>query len=361
MQSYDAIVRCAAAVSQTPMAALVIVERSRARFAATFGPSWGDDVSLSCPLLAQTIACDDVLIVQNALADNRFAESSVVPGGPRIRAYAGVALHDPDGSVVGVLVVADRRPGNFTTQQIAALRDFGAVASALMLSRREVAVRRLMSRAIEESMDFVVIFDACPPSAGGPFIQYANASFLNALGYTADELNGQSYPVLFAETTSQATVDSIAQSIESLKDLEKEIQLRRKDGSTLWIEFTSRPLFEPDGSPSHWVAVGRDITANRDTLMQTAALVKAIDSVNDHVEIFSLEGDDYALAFQNAAADQQISRITRKLLSDASIRKPLQSGETVIIDKEGIALRPLGNGETVICVRRQPRWIAAAS
>ncbi len=330
------------------MATLAIVEQDSARFTATFGPNWGDDVSLSCPLLKQTIASDDVLVVENLR-------------GPRIRAYAGVALHGADGSVVGILAVADHRPGSFNQQQIAALRDFATIASSLVLSKRELALRRLMSRAIEDSLEFVAIFDASAPSAGGPALLYANAALLHALGYTADELVGQSYEVLFSETNDPATMDSIAKNLTALKVLEKESQLRRKDGSTLWVEFTSRPLLDTDGSATHWVAVGRDISANRDNLMQMAALVKAIDSVNDHVEIFTLEGLDYVPAFQNAAADRAISTIAREMLKDCAIRKPLQSGETVSVDEAGITMRPLGNGETIICVRRQPRWTAAAS
>ncbi len=343
------------------MATLALVERDSAKFIATFGPKWADEVPLSCPLVTQTISSGDIFVVQNLRADERFAESVVVTAEPRIRAYAGVALHGSDGRVVGILAVADHRPGGFTGQQLAALRDFAAIASSLVLSKREVALRRLMSRAIEESLDFVAIFDASTPSTGGPVMQYANASLLHALGYTADELVGQSYEVLFAETNDPATMESIAQNFTAFKVLEKESRLRRKDGSTLWVEFTSSPLLDSDGSASHWVAVGRDISANRDTLTQMAALVKAIDSVNDHVEIFTLEGGDYAPAFQNGAADRNVSTITRRLLKDVALRKRLKAGETVIVEADGITLRPLDEGKTVICVRRQPHWIAAAS
>lgn len=360
MESYESLVRRTAAACQTPMATLATVERDRARFKASFGATCAEEVPLTFSLLAETLASDDVFLVEDTQADARFASSPVVVAGPRVRAYAGVALYGPDGNVVGVLAVASHIPGSFRAEQIDALRDFGSVASSLVFSTRELALRRLMSRAIEEALDFVLLTDASLPSAGGPYIEYANASLLHALGYTSDELIGKPYSVIFASDNDPATLESIAENLEYAKDNEKEIQLRGKNGRTFWVEFAGRPLLDESGRPSHWVAVGRDITSNRETLAQMAALLDAIDSVTDHVEIYTRENDGYALAFQNAAADSAISAATEKLLADQYVRERLEGGER-LVEHDGIALRALGNGATVICVWRQPARIAAVS
>lgn len=359
MQSYEALVRCVAAACDAPMATLAVVEGDRAYFKASFGAVCAEEVPLTFSLLAETLACEDVFTVADTHAQERFARSPVVIAGPRVRAFAGIRLHGADGSVVGVLAIADKRPGTFSPKHLAALRDFGEIASSLVFSRRELALRRLMSRAIEEALDFVLLTDASPPSQGGPFIEYANASLLHALGYTADELAGKPYCVLFAPTNDPVTLESIARNIEAAKDNEKEIQLRRKDGNTFWVEFTGRPLLEADGSVSHWVSVGRDITANREALAQTAAFMKALDTVSEHIEIYARANGEYFPVFVNSAADAACSAAAQTLLQDQATQRRLQCGER--IQAGDFTLQPLGNGQTVICARPVPPGLAAAS
>ncbi len=305
-------------------------------------------------MLAQTLAAEDIFCVENAHEDARFSQSPVVVSGPRICSYAGIALRAADASVVGILAVADAQPREFSAEQRDALRDFGTITSAIVVSTRELALRRLMSRAVEEAMDFVILTDASRPSQGGPFIEYINASLLHALGYTADEVEGAPYSHLFSSGNDPATLESIAQNIELAKDNEKEVRLKRKDGSTLWAEFAGRPLIGPDGQATHWVSVGRDISSNRQTLTQMAALVNAIDTVAEPVEIYTRENGEYALAFQNAAADEGFSERVDRMLADPSNRERLNRGKGVVAVEERIVLRPCGAGESIICVRRKP-------
>jgi PAS domain S-box-containing protein len=348
MQSYDSLVRRVAAACRTPMATLAIVEHDRARFKASFGARCAEEVPLTFSLLAQTLASDDVFIVENTPADLRLAKSPVVIDGPRVRAYAGVPLVGPDGDVVGVLAVADRHPRAFGEEHLAMLRDFGDIASSLVFSSRELAMRRLMSRAVEEALDFVLAMDASTPAEGGPFIEYANGSLLHALGYTSSELIGQPCQMLFASNNDPAALQSIRENLERARDNEKEIKLLRKDGTTFWVEFTGRPMLDQSGSPSHWIAVGRDISSHRRALAQTAALVKALDSVTDRVEIYTNENGRYTLAFQNGVNDSHVSTAAEALLADSSVLEGLRRGDTV--DANGISLRPLKEAETIICI-----------
>jgi PAS domain S-box-containing protein len=351
MHSYEALVRCASDACLTPMATLAIVEHGRARFKASVGADCADELPLSFSLLRETLASDDVFIVEDTRSDQRFAGSELVTSGPRVGAFAGVALHSPAGKVVGVLAVADHQARDFSPEQLASLRDFGRIASSLVFSRRELALHRLMSRAIEEALDFVLLTDGSPPSQGGPYIEYANASLLHALGFSSDELVGRPYAMLFARDNDGATLDSILQNLEAAKDNEKEVRLCRKNGTTFWAEFAAHPLMDGGENPSHWVTVGRDITSNREALTQTAALLHALDSVNDHVEIYSRENTDYVLTFQNAAIDAATSEVFERLLSDSSVRERVEHGEAVLFEEDGIQLRPLGP-HTVICVKR---------
>ena len=77
-------------------------------------------------LCAHAILGDDVLQVEDTLADPRFADNPLVAGEPRFRFYAGMPLTLDDGSRVGTLCVADYRPRHLDDDQLAALRRVAA-------------------------------------------------------------------------------------------------------------------------------------------------------------------------------------------------------------------------------------------
>ncbi|HZZ66336.1 MAG TPA: PAS domain-containing protein [Candidatus Baltobacteraceae bacterium] len=327
MSSYEALIRCAALGCEAPVAVLALTQQNGTAFKAGVGVQF---------------APDELISVENLAA---VVETQI--------------LYAADGTQAGVLAVGRHDGTPFTQAHRKRLQDFAEIASSLVHSGREHALRRLMSRAVEEAFDFVLLTDASTPSQGGPFIEYVNSSLLYALGYTSDELLGRPYNAIFATTNDPATLQSIAANLESARDNEKEVQLRRKDGTTFWAEFTGRPLFDAAGAPTHWFAVGRDITSNRDTLTQMAALVNALDTVADHVEIYTYEAPGYALGFQNRAAQPAVSDIVERLLCDPSVQRRLKNGET--LRTNGVMLRPVAHGETVICVRRQPGRFAKVS
>jgi phosphoribosyl 1,2-cyclic phosphodiesterase/DNA-binding response OmpR family regulator len=86
-------------------------------------------------LCAHAILGDDVLQVEDTLADPRFADNPLVADAPRLRFYAGMPLTLADGSRVGTLCVADYRPRHLDDDQLAALRRV-ATAVTTELQRR---------------------------------------------------------------------------------------------------------------------------------------------------------------------------------------------------------------------------------
>ncbi|WP_158993648.1 GAF domain-containing protein [Mucilaginibacter sp. L196] len=65
-----------------------------------------------------TIKQDDVFIIADTLADERFANNESVIGNPNLRFYAGVPLSTCDGQKVGTLCVLDTKPGNLDENQV---------------------------------------------------------------------------------------------------------------------------------------------------------------------------------------------------------------------------------------------------
>ena len=80
-------------------------------------------------MCADAILGDDVLQVEDTLADPGFADNPLVAGAPRLRFYAGMPLTLADGSHVGTLCVADYRPRHLDDDQLATLRRVAAAVT----------------------------------------------------------------------------------------------------------------------------------------------------------------------------------------------------------------------------------------
>ena len=86
---------------------------------------------------------DGAFVVEDALADDRFAQDPIVAGPPNIRFFASCAVRTGDGAVLGTLSILDRKPRRFLREQRIRLEEMaGRLASEL---------ERIESSAVDES------------------------------------------------------------------------------------------------------------------------------------------------------------------------------------------------------------------
>ncbi|ARV62910.1 hybrid sensor histidine kinase/response regulator [Nostocales cyanobacterium HT-58-2] len=108
-QAFDDLAFLAAQVCATPIALINFIDANRQWFKAKVGLDIEEmpvDIGF-CPLC---IPQDDILIIPDTLADERFATSPVVTSAPYVRFYAGIPLITPQGYAIGTLCVVDRVP-----------------------------------------------------------------------------------------------------------------------------------------------------------------------------------------------------------------------------------------------------------
>jgi len=122
-ERFDRITRLARRMFDVPMVCLDIVGEKLAWLKSVQGFD-GVEGMRKDSYCHYTVLNDQVCMVRDARKDPRvfdslFADTWVF--------YAGVPLHF-DGERVGVLCIGDKRPRNFTSDQMAALRDLGAMA-----------------------------------------------------------------------------------------------------------------------------------------------------------------------------------------------------------------------------------------
>jgi GAF domain-containing protein len=131
-----AIVRSAAAIADTHMAAATLILDDRQMVIAGF--QIADIVTRrSTSICGHTIlTAPKPLCVPDTSRDARFAENPVVSQDPAIRFYFGVPLMSAEGYPLGALCVLDHEPRNGVTDHVAAaLSDMAAQIVAIPATR----------------------------------------------------------------------------------------------------------------------------------------------------------------------------------------------------------------------------------
>ena len=118
---FERIVQFAASEFEMPMAVISLVDADRQWFKARVGMNvcgTARDISFC----AHALHAADLLIINDALQDPRFADNPLVTAEPRVRFYAGAPLQLPGGEVLGTLCVLDTRPRRLDAIEMAILR-----------------------------------------------------------------------------------------------------------------------------------------------------------------------------------------------------------------------------------------------
>ena len=146
--AYDDLTRLAADICQTPIALIVVADGNRQWFKARIG-SVASEAPTEFTFSSQAIRDPgQVLIVEDASLDPRFAANPFVVGEAHIRFFAGAPLVTSSGQVIGSLCLLDQRPRKIERTQIDELRFLAQQVIVTMERRRALNMRpRHLERA----------------------------------------------------------------------------------------------------------------------------------------------------------------------------------------------------------------------
>ena len=145
---------------------------------------------------------------------------------------------------------------------------------------RDVTARRksqeqlmLLETCISRLNDIVLIAEAMPNSEQAAHTVFVNQAFEHHTGYSRHEVLGQTPCKLLGPGTTPDELQQITRSFLKKSHARSELLIYRKDGSCFWLEMEIVRVAAAKGEPTHWVAVGRDVTqrkASADAIHQLA-------------------------------------------------------------------------------------------
>jgi GAF domain-containing protein len=135
-ERFDRVVRFASDEFDMPIVMVSLVDEKRLWFKARVGLDLCE-VDREISFCGHVIVQPQILVVEDALHDERFLDNPLVTGAPHVRFYAGAPLQLPGGEIIGTLCMIDHQP-----------RTLDGIDLAIFGSLRELVVSELVSQEV---------------------------------------------------------------------------------------------------------------------------------------------------------------------------------------------------------------------
>lgn len=175
------------------------------------------------------------------------------------------------------------------TVSATAFEQDGRVMHTLLLrdvsAQQSVETRmRLHDRALESSSEGVLIRDVLRPDYP---VVYVNAAFERLTGHPAQQVVGRPFVYAADSGAPDRVSDEMRWAIGHEKDFSTTVEMKRADGSILWMALSSSPVRDNDGRVTHYVNVFGDITERVEFEQK---LIRRTNRLNT---VFSLSPDGF--------------------------------------------------------------------
>lgn len=278
-KTFDELTQLAASICQAPISLVSLVDDCRQWFKSKVGLDVSEtprEMAFCAHALGQP---DELLVVNDALQDPRFAESELVLGPPHIRFYAGAPLVVSSGQVLGTLCVIDQRPRELSAEQLENLRLLARQVVALLEFQR--TLKRLKKSAVElqqERRESQLIFDSAPC-----FMLYkdtedrilrANRPCAASLGLELHQVEGKRAEEVFGVDAERYYQEDLKVISTGKPRLGFVFEAEVAGAGMRWLNADIIPITDTEGEVKKLLVVATDITElkrTEESLLQSQA------------------------------------------------------------------------------------------
>ena len=369
-ESFDRLTRLAARLLQAPAALVSLVDADRQFFKSCVGlpEPWQSrrQTPLSHSFCKHVVASGRPLVVDDARHHPLVKDNPAVADLGMI-AYAGIPLRLASGHVLGSFCAIDTAPRRWTPDEVETLTTLAAAASTELELRRAAADHRADREAAQRERSLsVALLESSREGIYGldcegrcTFINHAAARML---GYDPAELVGRDLRRLVGPDLACSDADVAAGAAFVCGDGE----LRRRDGSTLTVAYSSSPLVR-DGAVAGVVVTFSDVTERRTAekaLRQTNYILRAVVDGSSDAIFVKNQGGQYVMI--NAAGARIVGRAIEQIIGhdDNDLFDPPTAARVMAADREILrtgqpqtiehAYTPLGGEELVLQTFKAP-------
>ncbi len=199
---------------------------------------------------------------------------------------------------------------------------------------------RLLLAALDAAQDSIVVTAAGAGRMLDRPIVYINSAFARDYRYAPGDVVGQTIELLLPEHRESELVDWLDELHATRRAGTREMINRRSDGSLFPTEITVSPISDERGVHTHWLQIGRDLTARRAAEGDRALFEGLIEQTSALVFIAETGGQ---WVYANAAMRRAIGLLPDASLDGVNTRTVLPPSELTMIG-EVVIPHLLGNG-----------------
>ena len=259
----------AAALCAAPVALITVLDQAEQTFLSRTGVDL-DSTPRAISFCEYTIQGEDVLVIPDTTADERFADNPLVTGEANVRFYAGVPLATDEGVTLGSLCVLDTvaRPDGLTALQRQGLECLADNVMARLRDSRDAASwrnaeRDAQARLGDSESRFRTLADTMPQmvwsSLPDGYHDYYNARWYEFTGVPEGSTDGEAWSGMFHPDDQERAWAAWRHSLTTGEPYGIEYRLRHFDGGYRWVLGRALPIRGDDGRITRWFGTCTDI------------------------------------------------------------------------------------------------------
>lgn len=266
---FDSLTELAAQTFSVPIALISLVDRKRQWFKACIGLDV-DHTARDISFCQHAIVSDDVFVVQDATADDRFSRNPLVIGPPAIRFYAGAPLITEDGHRLGTICIIDTVPRVFSPADAARLQTISKSVMQALILRLDSRARESLAVVAAEQAE---LLKQAEEMGGVGTWSWDIAADRTTWSDQVYRIHG------YEPTVEPPPLQGVLERYhpEDAKLLSNHVQVAIAEGRDYAL---SARILRPDGQERHVIARG---ACRRDATGAVTGLMGTFQDITDHV------------------------------------------------------------------------------